>query len=434
MKLLIRKNSLIFFVYSGPKGSEEPTTRSGGARRSQNQFTSAKRNGVNKLIFKRSRRKLKAINQIKYFILFLISLILSSCIAKFIPEIDEKQELLVVQGLINDQFQPDTIKISKSLPLGQKSAAIPVSRCSVIISDNMGNIYSLRESKAGTYITDPEIFKGEIGRLYTLHIITNNNNNFRHYESDPVEMKPVPKIDSMYYEKVVVEQPYKFFAGVDACQIYLDTHDPENNCRFYRWDFSETWILRLLFPVVNETCWVSENSHTINIKSTAAFNESRINRFPINYISNITDRLKRKYSIQVNQYSLNEEEYNYWEKIKNISVQVGGLYDIIPASVPSNIRCIEIPGEKVLGYFSVSAKSSKRIFIKDDFPGIIDRYNKCPTDTIGYFDPPGLGISVWILDDEPHQIPPYRILTDNKGCADCTVRGSNIKPDYWEDK
>jgi hypothetical protein len=48
------KELLIFFVYPGPKGSEEPTTRSGGARRSQNQFTSASwRSGVNTLIFKR---------------------------------------------------------------------------------------------------------------------------------------------------------------------------------------------------------------------------------------------------------------------------------------------------------------------------------------------------------------------------------------------
>jgi hypothetical protein len=42
---------LIFFVYPDPMGSEEPTTRSGGARRSQNQFTPLGA-GVNKLIFK----------------------------------------------------------------------------------------------------------------------------------------------------------------------------------------------------------------------------------------------------------------------------------------------------------------------------------------------------------------------------------------------
>jgi hypothetical protein len=251
-----------------------------------------------------------------------------------------------------------------------------------------------------------------------------------------MEMKPVPPIDSLYYEKTVIEKanPAEFFRGIDGCQIYLNTYDPESKCRYFRWDFAETWILRLLFPVPNQTCWISDKSHSINIKSTVAFDESRITRYPINYITNITDRLTRKYSILVNQYSLNEDEYIYWEKIQNIAVQVGGLYDVIPASVQSNIKCIEDPTEKVLGYFSVSAKSSKRLFIKDNFEGIIYRYGDCPTDTIPYVDPPGLGITVWILDDEPNYTPPFRILTDKKGCADCTVRGSNVKPDFWEDK
>jgi hypothetical protein len=137
----------------------------------------------------------------------------------------------------------------------------------------------------------------------------------------------------------------------------------------------------------------------------------------------------------VNQYSLNEDEYNYWQKIQNVTVQVGSLYDIIPASIPSNIQCIEVPGEKVLGYFSVSAKSSKRIFIKDKFSGIIDRYTNaiCIKDTIPYVNPSGLGTSVWILDDEPYHIGPYKITTEIQGCADCTLRGSNIKPSFWED-
>jgi hypothetical protein len=45
---------------------------------------------------------------------------------------------------------------------------------------------------------------------------------------------------------------------------------------------------------------------------------------------------------------------------------------MIPSSIPSNISCIDDPNEKVLGYFSVSARSSKKIFIKDIFSGLID--------------------------------------------------------------
>lgn len=367
---------------------------------------------------------------LKKLLIFQAILLLISCVAKFIPEIDEEKELLVVQGLITDGSEADTIKLSRSLPLGQKSAARPVQGCNVTISDDQGSTVSFWEMSPGTYVS-PDIFHGVIGRSYILHINVNSATGSVNYESFPMEMKPVPSIDSIYYEKTVIEPAAVNFKGVDGCQIYLDTHDPENNCRYYRWDFSETWVLRLPFLVVNQICWISDKSNVINIKSTAAYNEDRVKHFPINYISNVTDRLKTKYSILVNQYSLNEDEYSYWEKIQNVEVQVGGLYDFIPASIPGNIKCIENPGEKILGYFSVSAKSSKRIYIKDNFEGIIDRYNKCATDTIPYKDPPGLDTIVWILDDEQFHIPPYRILTDNKGCADCTVRGTKIKPDFW---
>jgi len=372
----------------------------------------------------------------KHYIKYLlILLLLNSCIAQFVPQIEEEKELLVVQGLITDQNETDTIKLSKSLPLGEVSAAKPVSGGYVTISDNLGNEVSLAESVPGTYLTPPS-FCGVIGRSYTLHIRTNTGSGNFNYESYPTEMVPVPPIDSLYYEKIVIEKPEGFFKGVDACQIKLDTYDPQNKCKFYRWDFSETWEFRLLFDVPNQKCWINDKSHSINIKSTAAFDEARIKSYPVNYITNVTDRLKTEYSILVNQYSLNEDEYIYWEKIQNIAVQVGGLYDIIPASVPSNINCVENPSEKVLGYFSVSAKSSKRLFITDNFNGIIDRYNKCITDTVGSPDFPGVNITAWILFAHicggPPCVPFYEITT-NHGCADCTLRGTKVKPDFWTD-
>lgn len=378
------------------------------------------------------------IKSIQQLILFLFLLLLNSCIVQFIPEIAEEQELMVVEGLITDQPGNNTVKLSKSLPLGEKSDARPVSGCIVKISDDLGNIYSLYETLAGTYITDLN-FHGIVGRKYTLHINRNKGNGNISYQSSPMEMKPVPPIDSIYYEKTVIRGKNEDLPAIDGCQIYLNTRDPENKCKFYRWDYSETWVLRLLFDVPNQTCWISNNSYNINIKSTAAFDEVRIIRHPLNYITNVTDRLKKKYSILVNQYSLNEDEYIYWEKVQNFTDQVGGLYDIIPASIQSNITCIENPGEKVLGYFSVSAISSKRIFIQDKFEGIIDHYADCVSDTL--LDGPdyieGMGISVWTLFDiKPTPFsgkPRIRILTETKGCADCTVRGTTIKPLFWTD-
>jgi hypothetical protein len=132
---------------------------------------------------------------------------------------------------------------------------------------------------------------------------------------------------------------------------------------------------------------------------------------------------------------MNEDEYNYWEKLQNISEEVGSLYDITPSSIPGNIFCIEDPAEQVLGYFSVSAKTSKRTYIDENFRGLVNLYSECESDTIYGGSPiPDLNISRWIIVDQPYAMPPYKIITERRGCADCTVRGTTIRPDFWVDR
>jgi hypothetical protein len=371
--------------------------------------------------------------QFKCFILFLIFLFFNSCITQFVPQTNEDKQLLVVEGLITDQPVVNTIKLSRSLPLGTRNTANPVNGSIVSISDDLGNTYFLSETYSGTYVTDPAIFKGEIGRKYSLHIKTNTLNNTHNYESYPVEMKPVPHIDSVYYEKKAIMET-DGITTQEGCQIYLDTHDPANVCKFFRWEYSETWEFHLPYQVPNQVCWISNNSSVINIKNTSVLDQDKIEQFPLLFISNQTDRLELKYSLLVNQYSLNEDEYLYWEKLQNMSEQVGGLYDMIPSGVPSNVYCVDNPNEKVMGYFSVSANSSKRIFIKDRFAGIIDPYTNatCIADTVfGGGNIPNLNVGAWVIIT--NFMPPYRVITRTKGCADCTVRGTTIEPDFWKE-
>lgn len=375
-------------------------------------------------------------NSIRSVIIVFLFLLSGGCITEFIPQTDEIQDLVVVEGLITDQDQVNTIKLSRAMPLGQKSTRQPLKGCSVTISDDKGNFYYLTETAPGVYSTNQQFFRGIIGRKYTLHINSNNARPDHHtYVSAPMELTPVPMVDSVFYEKVVITEHSQYFPNQEGCQIYLKTHDASNTCKFYRWDYTETWEIRLPFSVpVNHICWVTENSNVINIKNTASLSENRINRYPLKFVSNETDRLKYKYSIMVNQYSLNEDEFNYWEKLQNVTEDIGSLYDIIPSTIPGNVYCVEDPGEKVLGYFSVSAKSSKRAFIKDNFTGIVNPYSGCIADTIFNNAPiPNLNISVWILEQTYPPDPPAKAITYIKGCADCTVRGTNIKPDYWDD-
>jgi hypothetical protein len=372
-------------------------------------------------------------------LILFISLLISSCVTQFIPETTETQELLVVEGLLTDQPEPNIVKLSKSMPLGKKSSAVPLSGCTVYISDDLGNLSVLYQTEPGIYSTDPSSFRGKVGRKYTLKILTNGSTpNGYSYQSLPMEMKPVPAIDSIYYTKLLLQPPQGFLPKQEACQIYIDTHDETDKCMFYRWDYTETWEFRLPFSYpVNTTCWITAGSSAISIKNTSILSENIIKSFPLIYINNSTDRLKEKYSILVNQYSVNQDEFDYWEKLQNFTQDVGSLYDIIPSSIPSNISCIENPAEMALGYFSVSAKSSKRIMIDEYFSGVVNLYTDCISDTVFNNEPiSNLNVYTWILEDRqpPGYNPPYQVITGTKGCADCTVRGTKTMPSYWNDK
>jgi len=362
--------------------------------------------------------------------------VISGCITQFIPETDEDQDLIVVEGLITDQPEVYKIKLSRSMPLGKKSILKPLRGCTVYIEDDQGGTHLLNELEAsGTYVTNPEVFRGVAGRKYTLHINTNSSTITQYsYQSLPMEMKAVPPIDSLFYEKVTIKDKDAYSGPWEGCQVYLNTFDPEGSCRYYRWDYIETWKFHLPYIVPNQTCWITYNSTDIHVKSTSVLTEDRISLLPLKFISNGSDRLATRYSILVNQYSVGEDEYSYWEKLRNISEEVGSLYDITPASIPGNIFCVEDPAEQVLGYFSVSAKTSRRIYIDENFRGLVNLYSNCPSDTIfGNVPIPGLNASAWIIVDEPYEMPPYKVITNHKYCADCTVRGTTTKPDFWVD-
>jgi hypothetical protein len=366
----------------------------------------------------------------------LLLTLFGGCVEKFTPETTEKKNLIIVEGLVTDQFESYKIKLSRSRPLGLKYKVDPVTGALVTVSDDLGNHYSFHENDRGIYFSDSSFFRGETGRKYSLHIRASDTLGFySYYESVPVEMKPVPPIDSIYYEKITVRESELLSNKIDNCQIYLNAHDDSGNCKYFRWDFTETWEFHLHYEFPNFACWLTSRSGNIMIKSTNGLASDYINRYPLYYIPETSDRLEVKYSLLANQYSLSQDEYTYWEKLRSFADQVGGLYDMVPANVPGNISCVTHPEEQVLGYFSVSAKASKRIFIKDHFAGQVNLYSACAQEKIsnpGVIQ--GLGSWIWILERNDFAVPPYVVITSDQRCIDCTLRGTNIKPVFWEDK
>jgi len=351
----------------------------------------------------------------------------AGCTVEFLPETGRNEEKLVVEGMITDQNRVNTIKLSKSTQIGLPIKHKVVTGALVTITDNNGTLTMLEETSEGIYSTDSLTFTGQTGNSYALRVEINGV----YYETDFIEMKPVPPINSLYYEKVVITSSKDSSDIDEGCKIYVDSYDPTGECQFFRWDYTETWEYKIPYMTANRVCWVTEESDEVLIKNTSQYSQARITEFPVLFISNKTDRLKETYSILVNQYSLNESEFDFWSQVQNISQNVGSPYDIIPYAVRGNIRCITYPDELVLGYFSVSAVTQKRLFIHDRFMGLPNFYTYCATDTIGELPETGLNTEIWVIEDYGDEIPPFWVISAYRECADCTFRGSRVRPSFW---
>ncbi len=368
-------------------------------------------------------------NILKFIPGMVLILLTGGCVTEFIPESKDAKQMVVIEGMITDQPVANRVKVSMSMPLDKLLNPVPVRSAIVQIKDDKGNMWTLTEKEPGCYYTDPRQFRGVPGRMYALLVNTFTGL----YVSSFVEMTASPPIDSLYYEKEFVKLN-QLGQVVEGCRIYLDTRDPSNNARHFRWDYSETWMIRLPYLVPNNICWITLESNQVFLGNTSYLTESKVSRFPLKSIATETDdRLRELYSMLVTQYTISEEEFRYWEKIQKMTDKTGGLYDVIPMNVEGNMRNVADPEEQVLGYFSVSSAVSRRIFIKDYFAGLKDLYSGCPyatvpiNQTIRY-----LGDIYWII------IMNYdegtKTYTDQLRCADCTTRGSTVRPDFWPDE
>jgi hypothetical protein len=365
------------------------------------------------------------------------------CIDPFYPDIQEYENVLVVDGLITDENMVYQVRLSRTLHFDDIDKK-PVPDAVVQVIDDLGNTYMFTEVTSGTYQSDPNEFAGRSGRKYKLLIETTDGNK---YESAFEELKKIPDIDSIHWQ-------YKEKPSIDpnnpvkGIEILVDTHDPENKTRYYSWNWYETW--EFLTPYQKDTlpshCWKYDSCRVIQIGSTDHLTEDILQNYPLYYISGSTNRLARRYSVLVKQYSLTKEAFNYWSRIKETNENTGTLFDAIPTQVTGNITDLSNPDKPVLGYFQASAVTSSRIFI-DRSELMVHKlfvsggYDYCEsqmfTDTLNTPRPDYLdllenyGWVIYYQEVSGNDINTY--LTNSIACCDCSVSGSPVRPDFWTD-
>jgi hypothetical protein len=383
-----------------------------------------------------------------YFLIFLFAAISMSCKKPYNPPVtNSPNSYLVVEGVINSGADSTTIKLSKTVNLSSSVTTNPMLGAILTIESNQGNSYPLTEAGNGLYKT-PGLNLNTTGQ-YRLRIKTADN---KEYLSDFAAVKITQPIDSIGYT-----------IKNGALQLYNSTHDPSNNSRYYRWDYTETWEFHSTYNssyyVTDDTillrpqslqiyyCYRSDTSSDIVLGSSAGLKQDVITQNPLTSITEGSEKLGIKYSILLRQYALTGDAYSFWTLLKKNTEQLGSIFDAQPSEITGNIHSTTNPAEPVIGYISITNVQTKRIFISfNDLP--LDFYVRpdpaCTQDSLLYFNPKTKlnDVEGVLIKASPGSIYPTSAivqgttivgyLASSPACVDCTLRGSTTPPAFWK--
>jgi hypothetical protein len=293
-------------------------------------------------------------------LLSILLIVLMACREEYQPEVTTRNNnFLVVDGIIN----PDstTIILSRTRILNDTTSFIPEPNAVVYIEGERGSLYPVRPKANGVYTSSS--LPLDLSDRYRVKISVSS----KEYASEFVSFKRTPPIDSITWKH-----------GTDV-NIYINTHDPTNKTRYYRWEFEETWEFHSYYDTnlgfangqlyfrnpsqLLNVCYSTESSTDILLGTSSQLDQDRIENAPITTIPDGSQKLYVKYSVLVRQYALSKEAYDFWQLLRRNSSQVGGLFDAQPSELLGNIHCISNPAEPVIGFVSASTVETKRIFI-----------------------------------------------------------------------
>ena len=383
--------------------------------------------------------------QITYLLILVFTL--AACKETYKPNISYPTTgYLVVEGFINSGQGGTTIKLSRTVKLDSNIKVIYENFAKVTIEGDNNSSFALNSSGLGVYTTGQLSLDNKA--KYRIKIITADGKT---YASDFSQTVKTPPMDSL---SIVREN--------NGATLYMNTHDPENSTWYYRWEYEETWEYRALYTptlkyILNPQnhnpigvqyinadhdadttkfrCWRNMVSSKIITATSTKLSEDRIHA-PLLFVDETSDRFSVLYSIYIRQFGLSRSGYDFWQKMKRNTEQLGSIFDAQPSEITGNIHCLTNPSEPVVGYIDVAYGQEKRYFISksqvsdwkyqlmcfskeiDNIPDSIANYS--------YLYP------VEATDFGPNPNIITKFYASSPQCVDCTTAGgTNKKPAFW---
>lgn len=365
----------------------------------------------------------------KIYLAALMMVTTIGCTEIFIPDIDSDTEALVVEGLITDGDGPFTVKLTEALPFVSDSASVTkyVSDAELTVQDSEDQIYDLTYEGKGKYAL-PSSFKAKVGNSYVLHIKTSDGSI---YESDVQTLLPPESYDSIH-SLVIKEEyldEYNVLKSISCFDVRVDLFKavsstvPTPLCRFesnivvqysFTYDPKIDSIPTWYWSVFGWKTSLLDDYENITVErskmSTPIIKNHFLCNIPLgiaNYGINTGGNGGIIYYYRFNQYTINEETYNYYKEANSQLTASGKLFDPITTQLYGNMKCINDPSKVMLGLFEVSSVTRAAfVFTENRF------LHQATISEVPYVDIPTSGIYGYKINIDPDSEDSVVVLPD----------------------
>lgn len=391
------------------------------------------------------------------YLTIIVTVILHSCVEEInLTNEAPLESVLVVEATITNELKTQEIYLSRSYALETEGPLIE-NNATIDLENSEGTVISFQQGEDGIYYSTID-FAAEPNTSYTLNIQTSDG---RQYQSTAMVLTTNTAIGDVYIERGFNEN------NEEGISIFVDAFDPTGTSRFYRYTYEETYKIIAPFWVPQDLVLVSENPlafefqfkqeeqrvcfNTVNsteilLENTNSFVDDRVERFRVRFISRNNYIMSHRYSILVKQFIQSAEAHQFYNTLKELSNEDNIFSNIQPGFLTGNISSTINPSELVAGFFEVVSSDSQRVYFnyEDEFPDepLPPYVSNCGLSAPEFLTPGGTsplkdaissGFKYFSENDGsvPLALGPYFLV--EPFCGNCTVLGTNIVPDFWED-
>lgn len=332
-----------------------------------------------------------------------------ACVDPLDQSIQGKLDVVVVDGTITNLPEPQIIRLNRSTsdPLTGLPGSVPLTGAKVEVLVDSTQTVSFTEADSGHYLA-PNGFTGLVGHAYQLRFTLSDGTNYISTKQVMQAVPPISKVTAQFDSRSLSSQQLnRYTAGHN---ISVQTQDPAEQRNFYRWEWKlyerQYWcqtctqgvysVYKVLPDVYKDrdyfvtgtelyencfcppagmarydapdvpkdywnydypcrsACWEILYSYNINVFSDQYSNGGLISK---KQVAHIPFYNYQPCLVDIRQYSLTPDAYQYYKLFQDQSQNTGGVADTPPSALGGNIYKVNSPRTVVVGYFTASAVS-----------------------------------------------------------------------------